>query len=275
MTTASSTGKVRDLAALDEFVSDGSSIFVGGFTVHRVPMALVREVIRHGPRNLTVWSHIGGVAIEFLVAAGLVDVVRSSYVGFDILGPAPHFRDSLRDGSLTYIEETEATLMFGMKATQYRLPFMPTRALVGSEIVVARDDLQEYDCPLSGERLVAVPPVSADVALVHAQAADSAGNLALYGTVGNDVEIIKVSRRVVASVERVVSSAELARRPEQVLVPGHLVDVVIEVPGGAAPTSCLPAYRADLGALLDYLHAAEEGRTAAYLRNWVARGAAS
>jgi glutaconate CoA-transferase subunit A len=251
--------KLRELDVVGEFISDGTSVFLGGFTLHRVPMALIRELARLRRTNLTVWSHIGGAGIEQLLTVGGVTAVRSSYVGLDILGFAPLFQDKVASGEVRYIEETEATLMFGMKATQYRLPSMPTRALVGSEIVTERDDLTEYDCPLSGERLVAVPPVAADVAFIHAQAADEHGNAAVYGTMGNDIEIAKVSRRVIVSAERIVSSEELLANPEQVSLPGHLVEAVVEAPAGAYPTSCLPYYRADYSWFLDYLDAVESG----------------
>lgn len=255
-----SSSKVRGPDVVGELVDDGCAVFVGGFTLHRVPMGLVRELARLRRRDLVAWSHIGGAGIEQLLTVGSVATVRSSYVGLDILGFAPLFQKGVATKNLTYVEETEATLMFGMKATQYRLPHMPTRALVGSEIVNSRDDLQEYVCQLSGERLVAVPPVSADVALLHAQAADAQGNVAVYGTMGNDIEIAKVCRSVVVSVERVVSTGELLRAPEQVKIPGHLVDAVVELPFGAYPTSCLPGYRADYGWFLDYLEAVELGR---------------
>jgi len=261
--------KVRGLDVVAELVPDGSSVFLGGFTLHRAPMGLVFELARLRRRDLVAWSHIGGAAIEQLLTVGSVATVRSSYVGLDILGFAPLFQSGVRSGAVTYVEETEATLMFGMKATQYRIPYLPSRALVGSQIVDTRDDLQEYDDQLTGDRLVAIPPVRADVALLHAQAADDRGNVAMYGTMGNDVEIAKVCDRVVVSVEKVVPSAELMRAPEQVAIPEHLVDAVVELPYGAYPTSCLPYYRADYGWFLDYLQAVDEDRLAEHVARHV------
>ena len=216
-----------------------------------------------------MWSHIGGAGIEMLLAVDAVACVRSSYVGLDIVGIAPLFSTATTTGSVRYVEETEATLMFGMKATLYRLPFMPARALVGSDIVVARGDLQEYDCQISGERLVAIPPVSADVALIHAQRADPAGNVQLYGTMGNDVEIAKVCSRVIVSVEELVDTSELLRTPELTRLPGHLVDAVVELPGGAYPSSCLPYYDVDYDYFLDYVEAVESGRVHEYVERHV------
>src|SRR5690606_38473709 len=114
---------------------DGSAVFLGGFSNYRAPLGLVRELCRSRPRDLTVWSHIGGIGIEMLLGVDAVRQVRSSYVGLDILGLAPLFSRRTTTGEVTFVEETEATLMFGMKATIYRLPFMPSRALVGSDIV--------------------------------------------------------------------------------------------------------------------------------------------
>ena len=219
------------------FVPDGASLFLGGFTLFRSPLGLVRELARSRPRDLTVWSHIGGAGIELLLAVGAVRHVRSSYVGLDVIGPAPLFTRGATTGAFDYTEETEATLMFGMKATMYRLPFMPSRALVGSEIVTSRDDLLEYDCQISGERLVAIPPVRADVAFLHGHLADRAGNVQLHGTMGNDIEIAKIADTVVVSVERIADTDELRMNPELTRLPSHLVDAVVELPGGAYPSS--------------------------------------
>lgn len=257
--TRQARDKVVPLAEVRSFVPDGCSVFLGGFSLYRAPLGLVRELCRNRPRELTVWSHIGGAGIEMLLAVDAVSCVRSSYVGLDLVGLAPLFSRRATSGAVRYVEETEATVMFGIKATVYRLPFMPARALVGSEIVEVRDDLVEYDCQLSGERLVAVPPVGADVALLHAQAADRLGNVRLYGTMGNDVEIAKVCSRVVVSVERVVDTAELLAEPELTRIPSHLVDAVVELPGGAYPSSCLPFYDVDYGWFLDYVTAVDAG----------------
>lgn len=261
----SAEDKTIPLEAVPDLVPDGSSVFIGGFTIHRVPLGLVRELARARRRELVVWSHIGGAGIEMLLAVDAVACVRSSYVGLDLVGIAPLFSRATADGSVRHVEETEATLMFGMKATIYRLPHMPARALVGSEIVDVRDDLREYDCPLSGERLVAIPPVAADVALIHAQRADRAGNVQLYGTMGNDVEIAKVCSRVVVSVEEVVDEAELRRAPELTRIPGHLVDAVVELPGGAYPSSCLPYYAVSYDCFLEYVEAIERDRLDEYV----------
>lgn len=264
------SGKVRTIEIVSEFVSDGSSLFLGGFTLHKVPMGLAREVARLGRRDLTVWSHIGGAGVEQLLAVNAVRHVRSSYVGLDILGFAPLFQAQVASGQVQYTEETEATLMFGMKARQYRIPFMPSRALVGSAIVDDRDDLTEYDCQLSGERLVALPPVHADVALLHAQRADEQGNTVLIGSMGNDIEIAKVCDRVIVSVEEVVTSAELLEAPEQVRLPGHLVDAVVHLPYGAHPTSCLPYYSAAYDVFLDYLEAVDDDRVDSFVETAIA-----
>jgi glutaconate CoA-transferase subunit A len=142
---------------------------------------------------------------------------------------------------------------------------MPSRALVGSQLVTVRDDLQEYDCQLSGERLVAMPPVTADVALIHGHKADRAGNVQIRGTMGNDIEIAKVCRKVVVSVEAIVETDELLEVPELTRLPAHLVHAIVLLPGGAYPSSCVPLYDVDYAYFLDYVHAVEDGRVSDYL----------
>lgn len=255
------------LEAVRSLVPDGSSLFLGGFTLFRSPLGLVRELARARPRDLTVWSHIGGAGIEMLLAVDAVRHIRSSYVGLDVIGPAPLFTRGATTGAFRYTEETEATLMFGMKATIYRLPFMPSRALVGSEIVDTREDLFEYDCQISGERLVAIPPVRADICFLHGHLADTKGNVQIHGTMGNDIEIAKVASRVVVSVERVVDTDVLRENPELTRLPAHLVDAIVELPGGAYPASCLPEYDVDYKYFLEYVDAVDSGQ----LKDFVAR----
>lgn len=251
------TSKVMPLEAVPDHVPDGCSIFVGGFTIHRVPMGMVREIARARRRQLTVWSHIGGAPIEMLLAVGAVACVRSSYVGLDVVGLAPLYSSLTATGEVDFVEETEATIMFGMKATIYRIPFMPARALVGSQLVEVRPDLQEYVCQISGERLVAIPPVRADIGLIHAQRADVHGNVEIRGTMGNDVEIAKVCDRVIVSVEEVVDPSTLD--PDVAQLPGHLVDGIVELPMGAYPTACLPFYETDFGYFFEYVKRARAG----------------
>lgn len=258
--------KLVPLDAVPAMVPDSSVLFLGGFSIYRAPLGLVRELARSRPRDLTVWSHIGGVGIEMLLAVDAVRCVRSSYVGLDIVGFAPLFTSAIRENRIDFVEETEATLMMGIKATIYNLPHMPARALIGSDIVGARDDLHEYVCPLSGEHLVALPPVSADVAFIHAQVADRAGNTQISGTMGIDIEIAKVSSRVIVSAERVVDSQELLATADATRLPGHLVDAVVELPGGAYPSSCQPRYDVDLNYLIRYIDDVEADGLADYLR---------
>jgi glutaconate CoA-transferase subunit A len=263
--TADALDKVIPLERVPDFVEDGSSLFIGGFTLFKSPLGLVRELARSRPKELTVWQHIGGPGVEILLAVDAVAHVRASYVGLDIVGFAPLFTRRVQEATIGYTEETEATMMFGMKATQWRLPFMPARALVGSEIVEVRDDLQEYDCQISGERLVALPPVSADVCFLQAQKADRLGNVQMYGTMGNDIELAKVSSRVVVSVEELVETEELLKEPEKTKLPGHLVDAVVHLEGGAYPSSCLPYYDVDFQYFLDYVDAVRDGRLEEYV----------
>jgi acyl CoA:acetate/3-ketoacid CoA transferase len=146
---------------------------------------------------------------------------------------------------------------------------MPSRALVGSEIVESRDDLFEYDCQVSGERLVAIPPVSADVCFLHGQKADAAGNVQIYGTMGVDVEIAKVSTKVVVSVEQIVETEELMESPELTKLPSHIVDAVVELPHGAYPSSCLPHYDVDYEYFLEYVDAVDNGRLSQFVASHI------
>ena len=164
-------------------------------------------------------------------------------------GFAPLFQNGSADGTIDFVEETEATLMFGMKATQYRLPVPAEPARwSAARSWTRRDDLQEYDCQISGERLVGDPAGLAPTSPCSTHRPRTRGATsrctARWATTWRSP---RCPRRVMVSVERIVEPAELLEAPEQARIPGHLVDAVVELPYGAYPSSCLPDYDADYG----------------------------
>lgn len=256
------------LIALDDvpgLVPDGSSVYVGGFSMFRSPLGMVRELARAGRKRLTLLSHIDGPASEMLLSVGALSTIRSSYVGLDQCGIAPQFNRAVREGTVEFVEETEGTMIFGMKAAIYRLPYLPSRALIGTDIVTVRDDLIQYTDPISGEELVAMPAISMDVALIHAQRADLRGNVQIQGTLCIDVEAAKVADFVIVSVEEIVDTEDLLATGDSTRIPSHLVDAIVHLPGGAYPSSCVPFYEVDLEYFMDYTAMVAAGQVSEYV----------
>jgi glutaconate CoA-transferase subunit A len=243
--------------AVERHVLDGVGLLaVGGMHLHNNPMALVREVVRQGQRiRRLLTSPCGAFNAELLIAAGLVEEIATSYVGFEHLGLAPAFRRSAEDGSLRVLECDEAYITHGLNAGAGGLPFAPLPAgLEVSDVWKANpESFRLVEDPFTGTRVLAGAPLRPDVALVHAAEADTAGNAVLAGAHFVDRVMAMAARTVVLQVERVVPTEVISRHPVGTTIPGFLVHAVVEVPGGCHPTASHGHYRVDEDHLRRYL----------------------
>lgn len=255
------TDKLVDLDRAAARVADGALVALGGGLSARLPMALVRELIRQRRRGLHIIGSAHGIDVDLLIAAGALAVCEESYVGFEQdLGLAPAYRRAARDGSVEIRETCCATILTQLRAAEFGLPFLPVRGVKGSDIRRLHPEYGEVTCPFTGEVLVAVPPLRPDVALIHAPLGDRYGNLHLEQPYVLDERFAGAARDIVATVERLVSTEQVVRAG--VTIPAHLVTALAEVPYGAHPSSCYPGYTYDRPHLASYVRAATEGGTA-------------
>jgi glutaconate CoA-transferase subunit A len=262
--------KLTDLDRAAALVEDGAVVALGGGLSARLPMALVRELVRQERRDLHVVGSAHGIDVDLLVAAGAIAVCEESYVGFEQdLGLAPAYRRAAESGSITVRESCCATILAQLRAAEAGLPFMPVRGVKGSDIRGLHPEYGEVTCPFTGETLVVVPPLRPDVALLHAPLGDRRGNLHLEQPYVLDERFASASRAVVATVDELVSTEAVVEAG--VTVPGHLVTAVAEVPYGAHPTSSYPRYAYDRAHLTEYVRAATAGgpALARYLDRYV------
>jgi len=229
-------------------ISDGMTVGIGGWGSRRKPMALVRAIARSDLRELTLVSY-GGPDVGLLVAAGKVKRVVCGFVTLDSIPLEPHFRRARRDGLLQLTEVDEGMFRAGLQAAAQRLPFLPIRAGLASDVLRVNPELRCVTSPYGdGEELVAMPALTLDVALVHMNRADAGGNAQYLGPdpYFDDLFCLAARRRLV-SCERIVPTAELvAGGPVQSLLLNRvMVDGVVETPRGAHFTSCVPDYGRD------------------------------
>jgi len=265
--------KRATLAEAAALVGDGALVALGGGLCSRLPMALVRELIRQGRRDLHLVGSAHSIDVDLLVAAGAVKVCEESYVGFEQdLGLAPAFRRAAESGAIQARESCCATILAQLRAAEMGLPFLPVRGVKGTDIGGLHPEYGTVRCPFTGEELVAVPPLRPDVALLHAPLGDRHGNLHLDQPYVLDERFSAASRAVVATVDRLAGTAEVAAAG--VVVPAHLVAAVVEQPFGAHPSSSYPGYAYDRRHLRSYVDAATRGGDAldAYLRSYVHAG---
>ncbi len=253
--------KVISLPEAAALVQSGDTLSLGGMTLYRRPVAFVMALLSAPtpPRDLTLLSFTSSYESDLLVGAGLVKRVRSCYFGFEGFGFAPMFTQAVNLGDLEVVEETEASLAFGLKATLADVGFMPGRGWVGTDLPRLRPDVKTIIDPYSGEELMAFPALKPDVAVLHALAADAQGNARLNRNLGVDMELAMAAKRVIITTEAVVD------RLETVDIVAPLVTAVVAAPRGAWPTSCHPLYPMDGTEVLNYLEACGAEAFEAYL----------
>ncbi|MDQ0191029.1 CoA transferase subunit A [Alicyclobacillus cycloheptanicus] len=234
-------------------IQNGDTVAIGGSSLSRKPMALVRALARSGKKDLRVVVDVGGPDVDLLIGTGSVGEVVYAFVGFEVLGLAPHFRRARQSASIQFDEWTEYTVMAGLDATIKRVPFLPTHTGLGTDVLNVNRSFKRFKDPFHGEELVAVPAINPDVALIHVNYADVLGNGVILGDGHVDSLCAKAAKKTFMSCERIISPEELQRYGRDVQVLRVHTTGVIEVPWGAHPTGCAPDYRADLRHLQDYL----------------------
>jgi glutaconate CoA-transferase, subunit A len=247
----------------DEVVAQlrsGMTIGIGGWGSRRKPMSLVRAILRSDLTDLTIVSY-GGPDVGLLCAAGKIRRLIYGFVSLDSIPLEPHFQTARQAGAFQATEWDEGMLQWGLYAASLRLPFLPTRAGLGSDVTRVNPDLRLVTSPYAdGEELLAVPALHLDAALVHLNRADAAGNAQFLGPdVYFDDLYCMAAERAYVSCERIVPTEELAQAGISTQrISRWMVAGVIEAPNGAHFTSCVPDYERDEVFQREYVAAAKD-----------------
>ena len=261
--------KLVSLDVAASWVPSGCTLALGGMTLYRRPLAFVRALLRRyratgQPKDLTLLCFTAGLESDLLVGAGMVSRIRSCYFGLEIFGLAPMFTYFANRGEIEILEETEASLAFGLRAQAAGVGFMPGRAWLGTDLPALRPDVRTVIDPYSGEELMAFPAIYPDVAVIHALRADGDGNAQIGDNKGVDEELVLTAGRVILTTEAIVP--ELAKAD----LVGPLVYGMALAPGGAKPTSCHPLYPLDGEALMAYTEqVGDPDSFEAFLARWL------
>ncbi len=246
------SSKLISLESAVEQVPSGCTLALGGMTLYRRPMAFVRALLRRfyvtgEPKDITLLAFTAGLESDLLVGCGMVRRVRTCYFGLEIFGLAPMFTYLANRGEIEVIEETEASLAFGLRAAMAGVGFMPGRAWLGTDLPRLRPDVRTVHDPYSGEELMAFPAIRPDVAVIHCLQADEEGNARINANKGVDEELTLTTKHVILTAEEIVPAL-----PRLHLL-GSLVQSVVHAPEGAAPSSCHPLYPLDGETILRYV----------------------
>jgi glutaconate CoA-transferase subunit A len=253
--------KKTTIAAAVGELRDGMTIGFGGWGSRRKPMAIVREILRSSLRDLTLVAY-GGPEIGLLCKMGKVKRVIYGFVSLDSIPLEPHFRVARQTASIRATELDEGMLQWGLYAASLRLPFLPTRAGLGSDVMKINPELRTVTSPYEdGEELLAVPALELDAAFVHMNRSDVHGNAQFLGPdLFFDDLFLGAAKRRFLSCERVVETKELLAEggPLTLGINRMMVDGVIETPGGAHFTECPPDYSRDEAFQKEYAATAKD-----------------
>jgi glutaconate CoA-transferase, subunit A len=238
----------------------GMTVGIGGWGSRRKPMSIIRAILRSDLTDLTIVSY-GGPDVGLLCRSGRARRVVSGFVSLDSVPLEPHYQAARQAGSVEPVEWDEGMLLLGLTAAAWRVPFLPTRAGLGSDVLRFMPDLRTVTSPYptrtstadgatteEHEELVAVPALELDVAIVHQHRADRSGNAAWLGEDPfMDDLFVRAAQRSFVSCERIVDTGDLAGLADLPHLRISRMDVtgVVEAPGGAHFTECLPDYGRD------------------------------
>ena len=263
-----SLDKTMSAAEVVGRLRDGMTLGIGGWGPRRKPMALVREILRSPLKDFTVVAY-GGPDVGMLLAAGRIRRLYYGFVSMDVIPIDPFFRQARQAGAFEARELDEGLLQWGLRAAAMRVPFLPTRTGLGSDVLKANPDFRTVTSPYDdGEALLAMPALKLDAALLHVTRADRLGNtLTLGPDPFFDDHFARAAEATYVSAGEVVDRLDLqADEARANLFERCFVTGVVEAPFGAHPTTSPPNHGWDLTALKRYTAAAgEEGGWARYM----------
>jgi glutaconate CoA-transferase, subunit A len=245
--------KVMSLEEAAALVPDGAVVGIGGSTLSRTPMAMVWALIRAGRRDLVCARGISSSEGELLLAAGASRHLITSWFSLGIVwGVSRIMRAYTESGRARFEEWSHLAIGLRFRAGAMGVPFLPMRSMLGSDVIAQLPEAKAIDCPFTGERLVLVPALNPDVALIHVQRCDIYGNAQIDGLPFMDLDLAMAANRVILSTERIVSNDQIRRRPDLTKIPFFAVDAVVEVPFASAPHECFGVYEPCFGHLDHY-----------------------
>jgi glutaconate CoA-transferase, subunit A len=238
--------------AVADLVPDDASVALGLQMEQMIPFAAGHEIIRQKKRGLTLIGPISDILFDQMIAAGCVKQVIAAWVGNVMMGSAYNFRRAAEQGGLKVVNLSNFTVALALQAAAMGVPFLPTRTALGSDVARDNDFFSQIDSPFEDKqspggpaRLHAVRALNPDVTIVHLQRADHEGNAHCWGNFGVMIEAVRAAKRVIVVAEEVVDTEVIASDPNRTVIPGFLVNAVVECRFGAHPSPVQGYYKRD------------------------------
>jgi glutaconate CoA-transferase, subunit A len=239
--------KLRSMRdAIAEFVPDGSSVAMGLQLEQMVPFAAGHEIIRQKKRGLTLIGPISDILFDQLIGAGCVEKIIAAWVGNVMMGSAYNFRRAVEQDGMKVFNMTNFAVALALQAGAMGVPFLPTKTAVGSDTAKGNHFFYQIFSPFAPkESLWAVRALNPDVTIVHVQRADSEGNAHCWGNFGVMIEGVRAAKRVIVVAEEIVAPEVIASDPNRTVIPGFMVNAVVESAYGAHPSPVQGYYNRD------------------------------
>ena len=238
--------KVMSLTEAIHLIQDGDHVAAGGCHYSRTPMAAIWELIRQKKKDLVYSRSISSTEGDLLLVAEATKHVITSWFSPGVTwGVSRAMRHYTQEKLAVYEEWSHMSLGLRYRAGAMGIPFIPTRAMLGSDLFPRLPELKEMECPYTGEKLALVPALNPNVAILHTQRCDPYGNVQSEGLPFMDEDIAGASDKVIITTERIISNDQVRRSPDRTSIPFFKVDAVVEVPYGCLPHECYGYYEPD------------------------------
>jgi glutaconate CoA-transferase, subunit A len=234
--------------AIARHVPSGSMVLLGAQLEQMIPFAAGHELIRQTRRDLTLVGPISDILFDQMIGAGCVSRVMAAWIGNVSAGVGYCFRRAVERSiprRLDVVDYSNFTMAMALHAGALGVPFLPTYATLGSDLLKKNGNLREFSSPVSEEKLVAVRALRPDVAILQVQRSDAQGNAHIWGSLGVAVDGARAARKIIVVTEEMVQPEVIASDPNRTLIPGFLVAAVVHEPGGAHPSPVQGCYGRD------------------------------
>jgi glutaconate CoA-transferase subunit A len=257
--------------AIAEFVPDGASVGLGLQMEQMIPFAAGHEMIRQKKRGLTLVGPISDILFDQMIGAGCVEQVIAAWVGNVMMASAYNFRRAVEQDGMKVFHMTNFTIALALQAGAMGVPFLPTRTALGSDVAKGNHFFYQIFSPFEPkESLWAVRALTPDVTMVHVQRADREGNAHCWGSFGVMVEAVRAAKRVIVVAEEIVEAEVIASDPNRTMIPGFLVNAVVECAYGAHPSPVQGYYKRDDAFFRQYHEQTKtKADSDAWLERWV------
>lgn len=240
--------KIIELSDIKEIIKSNSTIAIGGFTINRKPIAIIKEISKSDVDNLSLYTLAGSLEVDLLIEKSKVKKVSAAYVGYEGLGISQITRNAVESGKIIFEDLTEILYYLRLKAGALGVNFIPTKSLINSDIPKVNPACKKAECPFTGEPICEISSIHPDFCIIHAQKADKFGNILIDEPDFSEKEMAQASKIKIFSVEEI---GEL--KPCEITIPSEFVDYVVVAKNGASPTGCKGHYPINIKEIIKYL----------------------